>query len=134
LELSFYDAPDNYAASNASMTATYDLATAMVTGLMAGNEFAVAAFVHPQLQKLGQGAHAQTATLLASVVGKAMPILYGGTLVLIVGAAFEHRPLSSGPGLFLLFAALLWAATIVFTITMCPHQQPNREDESRASL
>jgi hypothetical protein len=62
---------------------------------MAGNEFAVAAFVHPQLQKLGQGAHAQTATLLASVLGKAMPIWYGGTLVLIVGAAFEHRPLSS---------------------------------------
>jgi hypothetical protein len=39
-------------------------------------------------------------------------------LVLIAGAAFEHRPTSSGSGLLLAFAASLWAATIVFTITM----------------
>jgi uncharacterized membrane protein len=118
LELPFYDAPNNYAASNPTMTVAYDIATATVAGLLAGNEFAVAAFVHPQLHKLDQNAHAQTAAPLASVLGKAMPIWYGVALVLIVGAAFQHRPLSSGPGLFLLLAAILWAATIVFTITM----------------
>jgi uncharacterized membrane protein len=118
LELPFYDAPDNYAASNPTMTVAYDIATATVAGLLAGNEFAVAAFVHPQLHKLDQNAHAQTAAPLARVLGKAMPIWYGVALVLIVGAAFQHRPLSSGPGLFLLLAAILWAATIVFTITM----------------
>jgi len=118
LELPFYDAPDNYAASNATMTVAYDIATAAVTGLLAGNEFAVAAFVHPQLHNLDQNAHAKTAAPLASVLGKAMPIWYGIALVLIFGAAFEHRPLSSGPGLFILLAAVLWAATIVFTITM----------------
>jgi hypothetical protein len=85
---------------------------------MAGNEFAVAAFVHPQLHKLGQTTHAQTAAPLARVLGKAMPLWYGVALVLILGAAFEHRPLSSGAGLFILLAALLWAATILFTITM----------------
>jgi hypothetical protein len=118
LELPFYDAPDNYAASNATMTVAYDIATAAVTGLLAGNEFAVAAFIHPQLHKLDQNAHAQTAAPLASVLGKAMPVWYGVALVLIFGAAFEHRPLSSGPGLFILLAAVLWAATIVFTIAM----------------
>jgi hypothetical protein len=85
---------------------------------MAGNEFAVAAFVHPQLHKLPQTTHAQSAAPLARVLGKAMPLWYGVALVLILGAAFEHRPLSSGPGLFILLAALLWAAIIVFTVTM----------------
>ncbi len=100
------------------MTAAYDIATAAVAGLLAGNEFAVAAFVHPQLRKLGHSAHAQTAAPLAGVLGKAMPLWYGLALVLILGAAFEHRPVSSGPGLFILLAAVLWAATMVFTITM----------------
>jgi hypothetical protein len=100
------------------MTIAYDIATATVTGLMAGNEFAVAAFVHPQLHKLASAAHAKTAAPLARVLGKAMPLWYGVALVLILGTAFEHRPLSSGPGLFIGLAAVLWAATIVFSIAM----------------
>jgi NADH:ubiquinone oxidoreductase subunit 3 (subunit A) len=47
-----------------------------------------------------------------------MPLWYALALVLILGAAFEHRPISSGPGLFILLAAVLWAVIIVFTITM----------------
>jgi hypothetical protein len=99
------------------MTVAYDIATAAVVGIMAGNEFAVAAFVHPQLRKLGNAAHAQTASLLAGVLGKAMPLWYGLALAFILGAAFEHRPLSNGPGLFIVLAAVLWAVTIMFTIT-----------------
>lgn len=118
MELLFYDAPDNCAASNTAMTAAYDITTATVVGLMAGNEFAVAAFVHPQLHKLGHSTHAQAVTPLAGILGKAMPFWYGIALLLILGAAFEHRPISSGPGLFIVLAAVLWAATIVFTITM----------------
>jgi uncharacterized membrane protein len=117
-ELQFYDAQDNYAASNINMSSAYDIATATVAGLMAGNEFAVAAFVHPQLHKLAQDAHARTAARLATVLGKAMPLWYGLALVLILGAAVEHRPLSSGPGLFIAMAAALWIVTIVFTLAM----------------
>jgi uncharacterized membrane protein len=105
-------------ASNTAMTIAYDIATAAVTGLMAGNEFAVAAFVHPQLRRLGDSTHAQIAARLAAVLGKAMPLWYGLALVLILGAAFEHRPVTSGPGLFIALAAGLWAATIVFSVTM----------------
>ena len=101
-----------------TLTFAYDIATATVTGLVAGNEFAVAAFVHPQLHKLGQSVHAQTASSLASALGKAMPLWYGVAFLLILGAAFEHRPVSGSPGVFILLAAVLWAATIVFTITM----------------
>ena len=99
------------------MTVAYDIATVAVTGLMTGNEFAVAAFVHPQLRKLGDSAHVQIAPRLAAVLGKAMPIWYTLALVLILGAAFEHRPISSGPGLFLASAAALWVAAILFTVT-----------------
>jgi uncharacterized membrane protein len=98
------------------MTIAYDIATATVAGLMAGNEFAVAAFVHPQLYRLNEKAHAHAASLLAASLGKAMPLWYGLALVLILGAAFEHRPISHGPGLLIALAAALWAATIVFTI------------------
>jgi hypothetical protein len=96
----------------------YDILTATIVGTMVGNEFAVAALIHPQLRKLADSAHAQTAALLANVLGKAMPLWYGLALVLILGAAFEHRPASSGPGLFIVFAAILWTVTIVFTVTM----------------
>jgi len=41
-----------------------------------------------------------------------------GTLALILGAAFEHRPVLHGPGLLILSAAVLWVAIILFTVTM----------------
>ncbi len=85
---------------------------------MTGNEFAVAAFVHPQIRKLSDSSHAQAAARLAAALGKAMPLWYGVALALIIGAAFEHRPLTSGPGLLIASAGLLWAITIVFTVTM----------------
>ena len=99
------------------MATLYDMATATVAAMMAGNEFAVAAFVHPQIRKLNDNAHAQIAARLASALGKAMPLWYGLAFVLIVGAAYEHRPISSGPGLLIAVAGLLWAITILFTVT-----------------
>ena len=100
------------------MTVAYDIATAAVVGLMAGNEFAVAAFFHPQLYKSDDSTHAKAAALLARVLGKVMPLWYDLALVLIFGTIFEHRPISSGPGLFLLLAACIWAVTIIFTVAM----------------
>lgn len=85
---------------------------------MAGNEFAVAAFIHPQLRKLNDNAHAQIAPPLAGALGKIMPLWYGFSLVLILGAAFEHGPISNGPGLLITSSAVLWALTIVFSVTM----------------
>src|SRR5258708_4223088 len=98
------------------MAIAYDIATAAVSTIMVGNEFAVAAFVHPQLYRLGNNVHAHAAAPLARALGKAMPPWYGIALVLMAGAAFEHRPVSSGSGLVITLAAVLWAATIVFTI------------------
>jgi hypothetical protein len=119
LELLFYDAVSITAQHlGNSMILTYDLATAVVTAMMVGSEFAVAVFVHPQLQRLSRSVHAQTAAALATVLGRVMPAWYGLALVLLIGAALENRPISHGRGLLIASAAALWTATIVFTVTM----------------
>jgi len=100
------------------MTIAYDIVTAAVTGMMAGNEFAIAAFVHPRLRGLSSRTHAEAAAPIAASLGKAMPFWYGIALMLLIGAAFEHRPFSHGSGRLIASAAFLWAATIVFTVTM----------------
>lgn len=83
---------------------------------MVGNEFAIAAFVHPQLRRMSDKTHAQAAPLLAASLGKFMPLWYALSLALIAGATFEHRPATTGPGLLLAIAALLWVIAILFTI------------------
>ena len=99
------------------MVPTYDIIAAAATGMMVGNEFAIAAFVHPQLFRLEEPAHAQIAASLARTLGNAMPFWYGLALLLILGAAYEHRPITTGPGLLIAASAALWAATILFTVT-----------------
>lgn len=100
------------------MTIAYDVLTAAVAAAMTGNELCIATFIHPQLRKLSADAHAQVAPPLASILGKAMPAWYGVAFALILGAAFEHRPLFSGPGLLIASAGLLWAISIVLSVTM----------------
>lgn len=100
------------------MTIAYDIITATITATMVGNEFAVAAFAHPQLGRLEDRAHAHAASLFADVLGKRMPFWYFISLLLMVGAIFEHRPMTSGPGLFILCAAILWAVVIAMTVAV----------------
>ena len=99
------------------MSFAYNVLTAAIAGTMVGNEFAITAFVHPQLNRLSPEAHAGASSGLARVLGKVMPFWYAVTLLLILGALFEHRPITSSSGIFIAAAALLWATVIVFTIT-----------------
>lgn len=98
-------------------TIAYDVLTAAVAGTLVGNEFAIAAFVHPQLQRLSAAAHAKTAPLLAGSLGRFMPYWYALALLLVAGAAFEHGPITSGPGLLIFVSSVLWAIAILFSIT-----------------
>jgi uncharacterized membrane protein len=98
------------------MTIAYDIATAALAATMVGNEFAVAAFVHPQLTKLAPQTHAQASAQLAGSLGKWMPIWYAAAFALIIEAAFEHRSSPQSLGL-ILASAILWATTIIFTVT-----------------
>jgi hypothetical protein len=100
------------------MSIPYDVITATVAATMAGNEFAVAAFVHPQLYKLNEASHASAAIPFARILGKYMPFWYALALIMMLGATYEHRPISQGPGLLIGIASAIWAATIIFTIAM----------------
>jgi len=100
------------------LSLAYDVITATVAATMAGNEFAVAAFVHPQFHRLSEDSHAKLASPLARILGKWMPLWYALALVLMLGAVYQHRPATSTPGLLITLAATLWALTIVFTIIM----------------
>jgi uncharacterized membrane protein len=98
------------------MSMAYDVLTAAITGTMVGNEVAVAAFVHPQIRRMSDETHAPAASLLAASLGKFMPFWYALSFVLIVGDAFEHRPVTTGAGLLIGVAAILWVVVILFTI------------------
>ncbi len=100
------------------MSLLYDIAAGAVASTLAGNELAIAAFVHPQLYKLAETEHANVASRLARVLGRVMPVWYGLALLLIAGAAYEHRPVTSGRGLLLMCAAVLWAVIIGLTVAL----------------
>lgn len=99
------------------MAVAYDAIAATVAAAMAGNEFAVAAFVHPQLYRLDNKAHAHAASLLAKTLGKWMPLWYALALLLILGAFWEHHPFSA-PSMLILAAGILWVLIIVWTLLL----------------
>jgi hypothetical protein len=77
---------------------------------MAANEFAVAAFVHPQLQRLDDLTHARAVASPPRSHGKTMSSWYGTAFALNLDAAFELRPMSADLGLLIASTAALWAA------------------------
>ena len=64
------------------MTEVLDVVAIIVAGLMVGSELAIAAFVHPTLDKLPDDVHLPAASAIARVMGTAMPFWYILTLLL----------------------------------------------------
>ncbi len=85
-----------------------------LVGLLVGNEFAVAVFVHPALCRLPDKAHASGASGLARILGRAMPFWYAVCLVFLLAETFQLRHTAALR--LLLGASVLWAATILVTI------------------
>ena len=97
------------------MVETLDVAAVLVAALMAGNEVAIAAFVHPSLCRLDDRTHARAAQALAKRLGRVMPFWYAATLVLAAAVALT-RPAGSTGRWLAGVAAALFAASIVFTV------------------
>ena len=93
-----------------------DVLTLAVAGLLVGNEFAIAAFVHPTLYRLPDQAHLAVAPALARILGRIMPFWYALTVVLVAGDAWL-RWRRSAPGTPLVVAsAILWTLSVVYTV------------------
>lgn len=91
-----------------------DIATILCAAFMTGNEIAVSLFVNPVVWQLDELSQAKTLRLFAALGGKAMPIWYVLSLILMGIEAFLRRQQPSLP--WLLAAIALWIAIIVYTL------------------
>ena len=116
---------------SSGMNIILDLLFVSITGLMVGNEFAVAAFVHPAISSLPTRAHVAAAASIAPLLGRVMPFWYGLGLLALLAELFLHRV---DPHAFRLLAsaAAFWAATIVLTLILLVPQN-NRVARADAS-
>jgi hypothetical protein len=97
------------------MSEVIDGITVVVLGMLAGNELAIAAFVHPSLWKLNDKDHASAAQPLARVTGRIMPFWYAATLALVV-AVMTVRHVGALSWYLALAAAILVAGSVAFTL------------------
>ena len=89
----------------------------MAAGLMVGSELAIAAFVHPTLDKLPDDVHLPVASALARVQGRIMPFWYI-LVVLLTSAVVGMQWHQSGRlPIWVGMSAILWVLAILFSVT-----------------
>jgi uncharacterized membrane protein len=89
----------------------------IVAGLMVGNELAIAAFVHPTLDRLPDDVHLPAASALARVLGRFMPFWYILVFLLtsVVALVLWHQ--SGQLPIWIAASAILWVLASVFSVT-----------------
>ena len=88
----------------------------IVAGLMVGCELAIAAFVHPTLDKLPDDVHLPAASALARVLGRVMPFWY--ILVFLLALAevvIQWRQFGTLP-IWSTVSAVLWALASLYSV------------------
>src|ERR1700735_614931 len=85
--------------------------TIIVSGLMVGNELTVALFLHPTLNGLRDGVHAQTVQAFAKLFGRVMPFWYAVTAILTLILALLDRQ-----NALLISSAAVWIFAIIYTV------------------
>jgi uncharacterized membrane protein len=68
-----------------------NVATILCIGLLIGAEFAVSAFINPVVWKLDLVAQARAFQLFGGRLGRAMPVWYVASLLLLVSDTIMHR-------------------------------------------
>jgi uncharacterized membrane protein len=92
-----------------------DIITILCIGLMVGTELTVSLFINPVVWQLDEPAEAKALSLFARYLGKALPIWYILSLVLLIAEAYLRR---NQPALTpLLTAIIIWIAVILYTVT-----------------
>jgi uncharacterized membrane protein len=88
----------------------------VVAGLMVGSELAIAAFVHPTLDRLPDNVHLPVASALARVLGRFMPFWYILVFSLTLAEGYIQWRQSGRLPIRIVTSAILWALAIVYTI------------------
>lgn len=95
-----------------------DLIAIVVSGLMVGSELAVAAFVHPTLNKLTDNSHLPAATALARVQGRFMPFWYILVTLVTCAVAFVQWQQSGHLPIWTIGSIVAWVSAIAYSVTM----------------
>jgi uncharacterized membrane protein len=99
------------------MLETLNVMAIIIAGLMVGNELAVAAFVHPSLDRLPDAVHVPVANALARVLGKVMPFWYAlATLLTLAGGLMQWHQSGRMP-VCMAVSTGLWVLAIVYSVT-----------------
>src|SRR5260370_32247050 len=86
----------------------------IVAGLMVGCELAIAAFVHPTLDKLPDDVHLPAASALARVLGSFMPFWYILVFLLTLAEVLIQWPQSGRLPLWIAISAFLWMLACLY--------------------
>src|SRR6266576_5716329 len=89
----------------------------IVAGLMVGSELAIAAFVHPTLDRLPDNVHLPVASALARVLGRFMPFWYILVFLLTLAEVLFQWHQSSRLPIWIATSAVLWALASMYSIT-----------------
>jgi len=89
----------------------------IVAGLMVGNELAIAAFVHPTLDRLPDAVHLPAASALARVLGRFMPFWYILVFLLTLAEVLIQWRQSGRLPIWIATSAILWVSASVYSIT-----------------
>jgi uncharacterized membrane protein len=87
-----------------------------VAGLMVGCELAIAAFIHPTLDKLPDDAHLPVASAIARVLGTVMPFWYNLTFLLTLAEVVIRWHQSGRLPIWITTSAVLWMLASVYSL------------------
>ena len=89
----------------------------IVAGLMVGSELAIAAFVHPTLDKLPDDVHLPAASALARVLGRFMPFWYILVFLLTLAEVVIQWHQSGRLPIWIAASAVLWMLASLYSVT-----------------
>jgi uncharacterized membrane protein len=89
----------------------------VAAGLMVGSELAIAAFVHPTLDKLSDDVHLPVATALARLQGRIMPFWYILVFLLTLAEALIGWRQSARIPIWFATSAILWLLASLYSVT-----------------
>jgi uncharacterized membrane protein len=88
----------------------------IVAGLMVGSELAIAAFVHPTLDKLPDDVHLAAASALARVLGRLMPVWYILVFLLTLAEVVIQWHQSGRLPIWIATSAVLWMLASLYSV------------------
>src|SRR6202051_1937182 len=89
----------------------------IVAGLMVGCELAIAAFVHPTLDRMADDVHLPAASALARVLGRFMPFWYILVFLLTFAKVLIQWHQSGRLPIWIATSAVLWMLACLYSVT-----------------